>query len=218
MKIGALQIGSVRGNKEENLLNVEKYLKAYNESTDDKKGLSYGLTTLLKLPISEEIRMNYNTSLEFLDFELNIICKNEVAIKMLPNILKSCYTDKFEGEESYKDPYLSLEQFKELNENENFVLTFGSYKGLIERVLFDLNINNKKEFIKELIDLINQKVNIEVYPSDPFLLEFKSNLNLDNVNRVCKNAYDIIDGSALKNIKEIKIGRASCRERVSSPV
>ncbi|MGJ0355531.1 hypothetical protein [Aliarcobacter cryaerophilus] len=29
------------------------------------------------------------------------------------------------------------------------------------------------------------------------------NLNLDNVNRVCKNAYDIIDGSALKNIKEI---------------
>jgi predicted amidohydrolase len=28
MKIGALQIGSVRGNKEENLLNVEKYLKS----------------------------------------------------------------------------------------------------------------------------------------------------------------------------------------------
>jgi spore coat polysaccharide biosynthesis predicted glycosyltransferase SpsG len=29
------------------------------------------------------------------------------------------------------------------------------------------------------------------------------NLNLDNVNKVCKNAYDIIDGSALKNIKKI---------------
>ena len=29
------------------------------------------------------------------------------------------------------------------------------------------------------------------------------NLKLDKVNEVCKNAYDIIDGSALKNIKEI---------------
>ena len=177
-----------------NYLNVEKYLKAYNESTDDKKSLSYGLTTLLKLPISEEMRMNYNTSLEFLDFELNIICKNEIAIKMLPNILKSCYTDKFEGEESYKDPYLSLEQFKKLNENENFILTFGSYKGLIERVLFDLNINNKREFIKELIDLINQKVNIEVYPSDPFLLEFKSNLNLDNVEFIFTKPNVYLEG------------------------
>ncbi len=113
---------------------------------------------------------------------------------MLPNILKSCYTDKFESEESYKDPYLSLEQFKELNENENFVLTFGSYKGLIERVLFDLNINNKKEFIKELMGLINQKVNIEVYPSDPFLLEFKSNLNLDNVEFIFTKPNVYLEG------------------------
>ena len=29
------------------------------------------------------------------------------------------------------------------------------------------------------------------------------NLNLDKVNEVCKNAYDIIDGSALENIKKI---------------
>lgn len=29
------------------------------------------------------------------------------------------------------------------------------------------------------------------------------NLDLDNVNKVCKNAYNIIDGSALKNIKKI---------------
>ena len=29
------------------------------------------------------------------------------------------------------------------------------------------------------------------------------NIDIDKVNSICKNAYDIIDGSALKNIKKI---------------
>ena len=163
-----------------NYINVGKYLKAYNESHENKIELNYGLTTLTKLYLTEEIKEKYNIELEFIDFETNIICKNDDGIRLIPQILKHIYSDKFENENSYKDPYLSLDKFKELNKNNNLCLTLGSYKGLIERILFDFDLNNKKELIEDLIDLFEEKINIEIYPSDAFLLEYKENF----VNKV----------------------------------
>lgn len=175
-----------------NYINIGKYLKAYNDTTENKIDLSYGLTTLLKLNLNDELRNKYNITLDFIEFEINIICKNEKGIRLLPQILKSCYTDKFKDEESYKNPYLSLEQFNELNKNENLVITLGSYKGLVERVLFDLDIQNKTELIYDLISMFETRVNIEIYPCDPFLLDFKK--HIINVDYICTNPTIYLEG------------------------
>lgn len=156
-----------------NYINVSKVVKSYNENTEDKIDLSYGLTTLLKINLDENLQDKYNISKEFIEIEINIICKNESGIRLLPQILKQCYSDKTKEEDSYKDPYLNIEQFNKLNKNDNLFVTLGSYKGLIERVVFDLNIENKKDFIVDIIKLFEDKINIEVYPSDVFLYKYK---------------------------------------------
>lgn len=163
-----------------NYIRVEKDLKSFNTDRDNKLNINYGLTTLLKINIDNLI----------LDFEINIIAKNYNGIKKLPQIIANAYKDKYFEEDSYKDPYITLDYFKLLNNDNDLFVTLGSYQGLIEKIIFNTyEIDSISLLVKALNVFKDEQINIEIYNSDKFLLNYKLNIkeNFNNINLVFTN-------------------------------
>jgi len=166
-----------------NYIKVEKALKEFNKDHTEQISINYGVSTLLKIGS--------------IDFEINIIANNEDGIRLIPKILANSYKDKIDGEEAYKNPYISLDYFTKLNNNKDLTVTLGSYQGLIEKILFMDNSNfnsieQKKELIVETLYTIlrdNNYVNVEMYKSDLFLYKYKRDIldEFDNVNLLYTN-------------------------------
>lgn len=61
-----------------NYIRVEKYLKDVNDTLENKININYGITTLLKLELNNEI----------IDFEINIIVKNNQELEKFHKLLQ----------------------------------------------------------------------------------------------------------------------------------
>jgi DNA polymerase III alpha subunit len=124
---------------------IEKKIKELKEELEDLS-ISYGITTLLKDSNNNfsEINIMIKSSEEkfFYDFA-------ELITKMMDKKVKS------NKDTLIQMPYLTKEELKELNKNNAFEITYGSFTGLITNLMNEIEDNQK------VADIILSEIGVE---------------------------------------------------------